>query len=1528
MAAQSTEAFELKERDRIVFLGDTLIERAQLYGYIETAMTIRFPERKLRFRNLGWSADNPKGESRASFDHMKPSQGFPHLKEQIKEVDPTVVMLGYGMASSLESETTPKGFRKDYRQLIETVEKLAEHPVRFVLLSPIRHEASASPVKDASKHNKRLRRFRDVIQAIAESKGCRFVDLFGAMEALPPPSERHSLTDNGIHLNEVGYWWASKVIAKELRWLRQTWQVGILSDGTIREGTFGIKPKELEHSKTAVRFTGNVTLLPAPSPPVKEANFPPRDLPLRFQFQGLSPDRYTLLVDGEPIKTATSIAWAQGVEIEQGPMLERTERLRQAVIAKNRLYFHHWRPQNQTYLFGFRRHEQGQNAPEISEFEPLIAKKEERIQKLKSLPTYRFKIIPAESAPSPESEESSDSADAESNAKDSRSASPKQALPEFEVAEGFEVSLYAQNPLIEKPIQINFDPKGRLWVASSSVYPQIKPGQEANDKVFVLKDEDRDGKADQSTVFADGLLIPTGVEPGDGGAYVAQSTQLLHLQDTDGDGRADKKEIELSGFGTEDTHHLLHTLHWGHDGRLYMNQSIYIHSHIETPHGVVRLNSGGIFRYDPARQKLGVFIKGLINPWGHQSNELGQSFVSDGAGFEGLHYAIPGAMYPKYAGARRTLKSISPGRYPKYCGLEVIDSEHFPGKWQGDLITCDFRAHRVVRFQLHDKGAGYVTEQMPDLLQSTNLTFRPVDAKLGPDGALYIADWSNPIIQHGEVDFRDPRRDHHHGRIWRVTAKDRPLIESDNYRDQSTEALLQSLLSPNAYTRTQAKRVLIERAPDIGSDLQRWANDLKSEKDRLRALWLFQGMNRVNVPLLKSLLQAEEGRVRAAATRVLGHWQDAVPGPLDLLAEQINDPHPRVRLESLRALKRIPSARSARLALSVLNHPMDRFLDYGAWLTINDLAQVWVDAVKSGRWNPQGKEEQLEFALKAIPPRSASEVLSRFLDDKTLTPQGDGPWIELVGDAGTPNELQALYDRARDGFFEAPATVRALKALRDAKNLRDVQPARGLEKVGEWLGVTNEAVRLEAIRLVRAWRVGKAHFTKLVNAASDRESAETVRRESVKTIRSIGGDRAIEALKRLSRPEQSLALRRMAAVNLTSLDRQAGLDRTVRILQAMEDKTKLRDFWRALFNIQGITKPLAERLSEANLSKSAARTGMQVAREGGRNKPELLLALAKAGDVSMQEERLSSKEMKQFADRVMKRGDPYRGEAIYRRPQLACTACHAIGGVGGQLGPDLTSIGASSPVDYLIEAVLYPNASVKEGYHAVSVETRDGRQYSGVLAREGSEALVIRTALNHERRIPKRQIERRTVTEGSLMPAGLIESLDLQEKLDLFRFLAELGQPGPFDASQGKVARVWWLNLGTVDTEQFGDKAILKAPFSQKAWTRVETTVDGRLRKQQFREKIESKSWRDPRDVYAATQIEIPQAGKVELSGKSLESASLFIAGNWHEPGSQHRLRLDAGTSRVILRISSEALPAEIKLKTDRGTFLTSSSER
>ncbi|MFM7128881.1 MAG: PVC-type heme-binding CxxCH protein [bacterium] len=466
------------------------------------------------------------------------------------------------------------------------------------------------------------------------------------------------------------------------------------------------------------------------------------------------------------------------------------------------------------------------------------------------------------------------SANAQRNLTEIPSTDPEVERASFQVAEGFEVSLYAADPRIAKPIQMNFDPQGRLWIASSEVYPQIEPGQKANDKILILEDTDRDGKSDKTTVFADGLLIPTGVEPGDGGVYVANSTELLHFSDSDGDGKADRRRVVLSGFGTEDTHHILHTLRWGYDGCLYMNQSIYIHSHIETPQGVKRLNAGGVWRFRPETMELEVFDYGLVNSWGHHFDKFGQHFQTDGAGGEGINYAIPGAYYFTTAYPARLLRGLNPGS-PKHCGLEVADGRHLPDSWQGSLLTNDFRGNRVCRFVLSDAGAGYESREQGEVVKTRHVAFRPIDIKMGPDGAIYIADWYNPIIQHGEVDFRDPRRDHTHGRIWRVTAKGRKLAPWPTLVGAPVKDLLNELKSPEGWTRQQARRVLKERGvSEVLPELARWVAEIKgddatADRNRLEALWMYVGLDQPEPKLLEAVLKAKSPEVRAAGARVV-----------------------------------------------------------------------------------------------------------------------------------------------------------------------------------------------------------------------------------------------------------------------------------------------------------------------------------------------------------------------------------------------------------------------------------------------------------------------------------------------------------------------------------------------------------------------------------------------------------------------------------------------------------------------------------
>jgi putative heme-binding domain-containing protein len=978
---------------------------------------------------------------------------------------------------------------------------------------------------------------------------------------------------------------------------------------------------------------------------------------------------------------------------------------------------------------------------------------------------------------------------------------PEVERKSFQVADGFEVNLFAADPLLAKPIQMNFDPAGRLWVATSEAYPQIKPGQTQNDKIIVLEDTKGAGVADKTTVFAEGLLIPTGVLPGDGGAYVVDSTDLLFLKDTGGDGKADKREVILSGFGTEDTHHMVHALRWGPDGLMYFNQSVYIHSHIETPYGVRRLNGSGTWQFRPATRELNVFCRGLWNPWGIAWDRWGATFETDGAGGEGINYTFPGAAFATAVGATRTLQGLNPGS-PKDCSLDIISGRAFPDDWQGNLITNDFRAHRVVRYVLTPDGSGYVSKEMPELIKTNHPAFRPIDVKMGPDGALYIADWYNPIIQHGEVDFRDPRRDVTHGRIWRVTAKGRKTVDRPKLVDARVEDLLEALKAPEDWTRRAARRVMQERGADaVAPVLKDWAAKLDpavpdNAPALLEALWTYQALDIVEPKLLAEMLNANDYRVRAAAVRVASAWASRLPNPLELLAPRVRDDEAQVRLEAVRALAQVPNAHSAELALEALDHPMDKWLDYALWLTVRELQPEWEPALQQGKFNYGGNPRRLLFALQAAGTKDALAPLVKLVKEGKTPPDQEEGVLTLIATLGGPKELALVLDRAADG--KAPAAERAnlLAALTRATEERHVGPDGDRGRILPLLKGDDDSLRAAAARLAGDWGLSDAGG-QLGEYAGGANTSDALRQAAVDGLAALkNGD----VLDRLSRDGPESA-RRMALVALAGLDLEKAAKNAPGVLRALPKADEASDVFNAFLERKGGAKRLAAGLGDGPLNPDVAKVGVRAVRISGREAPELVDTLTKAGGLKFGARTVSEAEMKQLVADVQKLGDPARGEAVFRRKDQLCLKCHAIAGCGGQVGPDLSSVGASAQVDYLIDSVITPNKQVKENYHAVLVTTQQGLSYTGIKVQESPDVLVLRTAEDKEIGIPIKDIDERKMG-GSLMPDGLTDVLTRNELLDLVRFLSELGRVGPWSVSKARLVRRWRALDATPEARQ------------------------------------------------------------------------------------------------------------------------------
>lgn len=387
----------------IAWIGDTFVEREPAYAYLETWLLTRFPNRSIRMRNLGWSADVVTCESRARFGSAK--DGFEHLMNTLDVVKPSVVVLQYGANDSQAGDAGLAKFVSDYKTLVDTIRQKYK-PRKIILASPVRPLSLDGPWGNAGARQKQLSLYTGAVMKLAKEIEADYLD-FTAVTTLGAKSGEElratlpMISDNGINYANAGYWALMN-------------QADRLTSGDTGGSTLKFRLTQekdeaviVPSSRNAISFefamkkdanSGHFEIrrvqLPAPVGPKGLGDDRQRSAPgWSFQFTGLPEGKYRLVFDGKPAAIASAKAWAEGITIGEDPDAERVERIRQAVIRKNELFFHRWRPQNETYLLGFRKHEQGNNAVEIPQFDPLIVKLEKEIDELKKPPVHTVQIV-------------------------------------------------------------------------------------------------------------------------------------------------------------------------------------------------------------------------------------------------------------------------------------------------------------------------------------------------------------------------------------------------------------------------------------------------------------------------------------------------------------------------------------------------------------------------------------------------------------------------------------------------------------------------------------------------------------------------------------------------------------------------------------------------------------------------------------------------------------------------------------------------------------------------------------------------------------------------------------------------------------------------------------------------------------------------------------------------------------------------------------------------------------------------------
>ena len=560
-----------------------------------------------------------------------------------------------------------------------------------------------------------------------------------------------------------------------------------------------------------------------------------------------------------------------------------------------------------------------------------------------------------------------------SEPKELKYLSPEESMATMKVPDGFEVQLVASErefPELAKAFQINFDNQGRLWVLCSPSYPQWKPGDPfPSDRLLILDDFDENGRARKCTTFYDRLTTPMGFEFWNGGVLVSNGGGMVFLKDEDGDDHADTAEEVLDGWATDDSHHTIGAFEWSNDGLLHMGEGLAMHTAVETPWGPHRaVAQSGVHILDPRSWSLRHYsTPGYGNPWCYVFDAWGNGFVGDGTTPQ-QHWDSPLSVA---TGAHAGIDPIFDGQGMRpNVGNEFIITRQFPDEWQGRFIyACVNNMRGLTTFSLEDDGAGFHGERAPmDLLDAGDANFRPADPHIGPDGALYFADWHTALLGHMQYSQRDPNRDKVHARIYRVVCKDRPLLEPVTQAGKPVAEILEQLREPEWRTRYRARRELRARPEDeVRSALKTWLDTLNNDadRDRLRceALWLQQSFHALDRELLTQVLASESGEARASAVRVIADAAAGRVGQLDdglsLLEEHANDPHPRARLEAVRGLSFYPGVHAVNAVLLAARSDRDKWIEHTLRSTLIGMEGIWRPLLGSDRiapGNPDGRK--------------------------------------------------------------------------------------------------------------------------------------------------------------------------------------------------------------------------------------------------------------------------------------------------------------------------------------------------------------------------------------------------------------------------------------------------------------------------------------------------------------------------------------------------------------------------------------------
>jgi putative membrane-bound dehydrogenase-like protein len=955
---------------------------------------------------------------------------------------------------------------------------------------------------------------------------------------------------------------------------------------------------------------------------------------------------------------------------------------------------------------------------------------------------------------------------------------PAEAIQKMTVPEGFSVELVASEPDIVNPVAMAIDEKGRYWITESLEYPRRAAGP-GKDRIKVLEDTDGDGKADKITVFAEGLNIPSGVAVGHGGVWVANAPDILFLQDTDGDGKADKQEVVVTGFGRDDTHELPNSLTWGPDGWLYGLNGVFNFSHVKypktSPH--FKLDHLGfpitcaLYRIHPLTKEFQVFCEGTSNPWGVTFDNDGSAFISACVIDHLWHltqsgyYHRQGGPYPPYTWK---LESIVKHKHQKaaYCGIHYFDSEAYPEKYRQKLYMGNIHGGCLNVDTLKRDGSSYSATPDVDFLTANDAWFMPVVQKTGPDGCLYVLDWYDRYHCYQDAN-RDPAGiDRLKGRLYRIRYKESPRTpKSFDLAAETTTQLIARLDAPNDFLRDTARRVLNER--------------------------ILTGKTEDTAQLIKQLFELASGQSKASAKAqrnalflICGY--ELIEPALHL--QLLNHQDPIVRAWAVRATnnhKRLDAAVQTRAAAMVADASRDVQLqvaiaakrlapDNPCNLLLTVLSQCGDDKlIPHIVWqnlHPLLELNSAEF-VQEIARRKSDErtnfsliiprAMERMLGRKAFDARPIVKLIELVIalDGGESKTAQQCLSMLASRVQSGEISGEKLDLLKAS-----LQPV-----IGRILaGADNKALILDAALLATSWKdpAGLASVRQILASSTEQNARRIQALEALVSAKDAG----LVQTASLILADKNAGTVEFRGQVLAALGRLAQPEVATTVLNLygqLEPDLQPRAIELLTQRVEW-SKPLLTAIAAKDIPSTVLNVN-QVRKLLATKDAELVQQVTATWGV-LRDQRNPQREqviadMRKFLRKTD--GDATEGKKVFTR---VCGQCHKLYGEGVDVGPDITLNGRSS-FEQLLSNVFDPSLVIGASYQAQTIVTTEGRALTGLVAEDNEQRVVLKVQGGKQEVIPRGQIEESKKSNLSMMPEDLEKQLKPQELADLFAYI-------------------------------------------------------------------------------------------------------------------------------------------------------------